>query len=159
MSASLTATPGSLTASQRAKCCIYVLIALAATIGTWAQNLVYLPLGTGGMMRKLFEDMLATPGARSISVDAFLLTTAVVLWMISEGRRLGMRSTWWYVLAGMTITISIFVPLFLAHREVVRAHIGDVRPGESLAVAEWVGFAVIAAVSGAMLAASFARLR
>ncbi|MDB5985946.1 MAG: hypothetical protein JWR16_999 [Nevskia sp.] len=145
-------------ASQRTKFSIYLLISAAAAVGTWTQNLAYLPMGTAGMLRQLVADMLLTPGTRSISIDAFMLTTAVILWMIGEGRRLKMKSTWWYVLAGMTITISIFVPLFLAHREWLRVRSGDTQPQESLSAPEWVGFAVLASLSVALLAASFARL-
>ncbi|MDB5970622.1 MAG: hypothetical protein JWQ90_3072 [Hydrocarboniphaga sp.] len=145
-------------AAQRAKFIVYLLIAAAAAVGTWAQNLAYLPMGMPGMLRQLVADMLLTPGTRSISIDAFMLAAAIVLWMIGEGRRLKMRSTWWYVLGGMTITISIFVPLFLAHRERLRARLGDTQPQEALSAPEWVGFALLASLSLALLLVSFMRL-
>ncbi|WP_043113431.1 DUF2834 domain-containing protein [Solimonas soli] len=145
-------------ASQRAKFTIYLLIAALAAVGTWSQNLAYGHLGMPGMLHQLVADMLLTPGTRSISIDAFMLTAAVLLWMIGEGRRLNMKSTWWYVLAGMTITISIFVPLFLAHRERLRARIGDTRPQEALSAPEWIGFALLASLSLLLLGASFMRL-
>ena len=41
----------------------------------------------------------------------------MVVWMVAEARRLGIRFVWIYVVLGALIAISVTAPLFLVARE------------------------------------------
>ena len=80
---------------------------------------------------------------------------AVWLWMLTEARRLGQRGVWWYIAGSILIGVSTFVPLFLAHREVVRARCGEGREGADLSTGDWAGMALVLAVALGYTAHSF----
>ena len=63
------------------------------------------------------EQMFGTPIAAFFAVD--VLVTSVVLWgfIFSEGRKLGMKRLWVYVLATLLVGVSLALPLFLDVRE------------------------------------------
>jgi hypothetical protein len=66
----------------------------------------------------LFVSMAnANPAAQSLSRDLAIAATAVSIWMVSEGRRLGMRGLPWVFLSCVTIAFAFGAPLFLHLRE------------------------------------------
>lgn len=93
------------------------VIALLALIGTWGNNICYLHRDFLGANRQFWRDTLVNPASRSITVDIFFLGLPVLVWMILEARRLGMRGVWLYLIFGMLIAISVTVPVFLINRE------------------------------------------
>jgi hypothetical protein len=103
--------------SRKALCIAYGLIALLALVGTWGNNVAYLSLGFVGANVTFWQETLANPASRSITVDLFFLGLAVFVWMVLEARRLGMRGVWLYLLFGMFVAISVTVPIFLINRE------------------------------------------
>ncbi len=103
--------------SRKALCVVYGLIALLALVGTWGNNVAYLSLGLVGANTAFWQETLANPASRSITVDLFFLGLAVFVWMVLEARRLGMRGVWLYLLFGMLVAISVTVPIFLINRE------------------------------------------
>ena len=48
-----------------------------------------------------------------------VLISSIVLWVFifTEGRRLGMRNLWVYILANLVVGVSLALPLFLYSRE------------------------------------------
>jgi hypothetical protein len=103
--------------SRKALCIAYGLIGLLALVGTWGNNLAYLSLGFVGTMQTFWGDTLVNAASRSITVDLFFLGLAVLVWMVLEARRLGMRGVWLYLVFGMLVAISVTVPIFLINRE------------------------------------------
>jgi hypothetical protein len=99
--------------SRRALCVAYGVIAVLALIGTWGNNLPYLRSGFAAF----WQDTLANPASRSITVDIFFLILAVFVLMVLEARRLAMRGVWLYLIFGMLVAISVTVPIFLINRE------------------------------------------
>ena len=99
--------------SRRVLCAAYGVIAVLALIGTWGNNLPYLQSGFAAF----WQDTLANPASRSITVDIFFLILAVFVWMVLEARRLAMRGVWLYLIFGMLVAISVTVPIFLINRE------------------------------------------
>ena len=99
--------------SRRVLCAAYGVIAVLALIGTWGNNLPYLQSGFAAF----WQDTLANPASRSITVDIFFLTLVVFVWMVLEARRLAMRAVWLYLIFGMLVAISVTVPIFLINRE------------------------------------------
>ncbi len=142
-------------AKQKLLCLLYALIALLALVGTWGHALSYLPLGIVQANVRFWQDTLVNPASRFLGVDLIVLCMAVWLWMLSEARRLGLRGVWWYILGSILIGVSTFVPLFLVHREVVRARRSEGREGAGLAFADWLGMAVVLVVALGYTALSF----
>ncbi len=103
--------------SRKVLCIAYGLIALLALVGTWGNNVAYLSLGFVEANTKFWQETLANPASRSITVDLFFLGLAMFVWMVLEARRLGMRGVWLYLLFGMLVAISVTVPIFLINRE------------------------------------------
>jgi hypothetical protein len=107
-----------MTASRALLVAIYAAVALLALVATWHQNLAY--LGGASALHgvvQFWRETLAAPASVSITVDLFLFGLAVVVWMLAEARRLGIRFVWAYVVLGAAVAISVSVPLFLIARE------------------------------------------
>jgi hypothetical protein len=102
-------------------CGLYGLIALAALIATWSQNLAYFggPDAGGilGPFGPFLADLRVNPASRSISVDIALFLYAAAVFMVVEARRVGVRFVWAYIVLGMIVAISVTFPLFLIARE------------------------------------------
>lgn len=96
----------------------YAVFAAAGAIVPWYFNIRY--------MRESGE--LLTPQAwlaggfvnsltGSITTDFLIGTTPVLVWMIVEARRLGMRHSWFYVVTTFLVAFAFSCPLFLFMRE------------------------------------------
>jgi len=59
----------------------------------------------------------ANPAVSSLSIDLFIVAAAASIFIIIEGRRLGIRWYWVYVVASFVTAIAFTFPLFLAVRE------------------------------------------
>ncbi len=96
-----------------------LLYLLAAILGAALPLSQLIPfLKTHGLDLTLFFTLLF-----SNSVSAFfgmdVIVTSIVLWvfLFSEGRRLGMRHLWLYVICNLVVGVSLALPLFLLFRE------------------------------------------
>jgi hypothetical protein len=54
----------------------------------------------------------------SITTDFLIGTIPVLVWMVVEARRLGMRYLWFYVVTTFLVAFAFSCPLFLLMREV-----------------------------------------
>ncbi len=97
---------------------LYIAIALVAFVGTTAQVMAYLGYGPVQGTINFWKETTPTPAATFLLVDIFAFGAAVLIWMFAECRRLGIHQGWaWlYFLGSAFVGISVFVPLFLAHR-------------------------------------------
>ncbi len=91
----------------------YLVLGLIGLVGTGIAN-----VQVAVRMRDVFADVAAGgPFVTSISIDLAVAAVAGVVLVVREGRRLGMRHLWVYVvLAGVTAFAFAF-PLFLCNRE------------------------------------------
>ena len=96
-----------------------LLYLIAAILGTALPLSQLIPfLKTHGLDLTLFFTLLF-----SNSVSGFfgmdVVVTSIVLWIFvfSEGRRLGMRHLWLYVICNLVVGVSLALPLFLLFRE------------------------------------------
>ena len=95
---------------------LYLLLAILGAVLPLSQLVPFLT--THGLDLKLFFALLF-----SNSVSGFfgmdVIVSSVVLWIFvfSEGRRLGMRQLWVYVLCNLMIGVSLALPLFLLFRQ------------------------------------------
>jgi hypothetical protein len=106
-----------MTLSRPTASVLYGLIALLALVGTWGNNMQYLDLGLMGANLRFWQDTLANPAGRSITVDVIGMFLAASVWMCMEARRLGMKGAWLYVVLGLLIAISVTYPVFMLNRE------------------------------------------
>lgn len=92
---------------------VYLVLAVAGLIGTWAFNLLAIT-----QMTDFLGDLVTSgPAVSSITVDLLVVAIAGSVFIIVEARRLGMRHGWLYVvLSGLTAFAFTF-PLFLAMRQ------------------------------------------
>ena len=89
----------------------YGLASAAGLAGTWYFNLTY--SGEESYLAAWF----ANAASSSAAVDLLVAFTAASIFMITEGRRLGMRLPWLYVVFGVVLAFAFTFPLFLLMRE------------------------------------------
>ncbi len=87
----------------------YLVLSVAGLVGTWVFNAFAIV-----QMRDFVGDLVSSgPAVSSITVDLLVVAIAGSIFILVEGRRLGMRFAWVYVvLSGLTAFAFTF-PLFL----------------------------------------------
>lgn len=91
----------------------YLVLAVVGLVGTFALNVWSVVL-----MRNYLLDLVQSgPAVGSIGVDIMVAAIAGSILIIVEGRRLGMRRPWLYVLVSLVTAFAFVFPLFLAMRE------------------------------------------
>jgi hypothetical protein len=112
-----TADPASpIPTSRKVLCVVYGVIAVAALIGTWSQNLAYFDTPARYLL-DYKHDSKVTPASRSLTVDLLLFGLAAIILMVIEARKHGVKFVWLYIAVGFAIAISVAFPLFLIARE------------------------------------------
>jgi hypothetical protein len=106
----------SLPTSRKILCAVYGVIAVAALVGTWSQNLTYFDKPARFLLNFL-NDAKVTPASRSLTVDIVLFFLAAMILMVIEARKHGVKFVWLYIAGGFAIAISVTFPLFLIARE------------------------------------------
>ena len=95
---------------------LYLIAAVLGTVLPVSQLIPFLQ--THGLDLKLFFGFLfANHVSGFFGMD--VIVSSVVLWLFvfSEGRRLGMKRLWLYVLCNVAVGVSLALPLFLFFRE------------------------------------------
>ena len=92
---------------------VYLSLAAIGLLGTAAFNIT----GFTSMNGNFFAAWFANPAVSSLSVDLLVSASAASIFIIIEGRRLGMKWPWLYVLGSFVTAIAFVFPLFLAMRE------------------------------------------
>jgi uncharacterized protein DUF2834 len=131
--------------ASKALCAVYAIIALAALVATWSQNLAYSG-HPAGFLSAFLNDSKVTPASRSLTVDILLFFLAAAILMVLEARKHGVRFVWLYIAGGAAIAISVTFPLFLIAREFRVAKTAPSRLG----VADTLGLGVFAIVVAAL---------
>ena len=90
---------------------LYGLAAAIGLAGTWYFNLSY--RGSQGYLAAWF----ANDASSSAAVDLIVVAVVLSVFMLAEGRRLGMRMPWLYVVLGFVLAMAFAVPVFLILRE------------------------------------------
>lgn len=134
-----------MTISRQLLYIFYALIGLLALVGTWGNNLQYFGQGAGiiGVNQVFWQETLANPASRSITVDILFIGLAAITWMFLEARRLSMRGIWLYLFASIFVAIGAAFPFFLAHRQRVLANRDASSSAGTLSVAELVAVVVL----------------
>jgi hypothetical protein len=111
---------------------LYLGLAIAGAVLPWLANLEFIQAygasGDLGLFVRLAND---NPAARSLSRDLAIGATAVVIWMVTESRRLQMRGLVWVLLSCFTLAFACGAPLFLYLRERRLAEMARLTPADS----------------------------
>jgi hypothetical protein len=126
--------------TSRNLCIFYGLIAIAALLATWSQNLQPAHVS-------YLEDLKASPASRSFTVDIGFFLLAGAGLMVVEARRLGVRFVWLYIILGFLVAISVTFPLFLIAREMRLAKIGAGPHPVKLTVSDIIVLVVVTALT------------
>ena len=97
---------------------VYLALAIAGAVLPWLANVDYIRASGGTFdIGQFIAQANANPAAASLSRDLGIGATAVVIWMVREGRRLQMRGLPWVLLSCVTLAFACAAPLFLYLRE------------------------------------------
>ena len=121
--------------SSKVLCAVYGVIAIAALIATWSQNLAYFDRGAD-FLTAFWNDTKVNPASRSITVDIALFLLAAAILMVIEARKHDVKFVWAYIIGAFLIAISVTFPLFLIAREirVSRADPTQLGTGDTIAL-------------------------
>ncbi|MGB3477022.1 MAG: DUF2834 domain-containing protein [Mycobacterium sp.] len=100
--------------AAKVRCGVYAVIAVAALVATWSQNLAY---DGSGFLSRFLPDTAVTPASRSITADILMLFLSAAVLMVAEARKHNVRFVWAYIFGGFLTAISFTFPLFLIARE------------------------------------------
>jgi hypothetical protein len=98
---------------------VYLALAVIGLCATWYFNLqAFKTLGPDftplAFIRAGYE---GSPILGSLASDFWVGAFASTLWMVAEGRQLGIRSMWVYVVLALVVAWAFALPLFLFMRE------------------------------------------
>ena len=97
---------------------LYLILAIAGGVLPWMANIAFIREYGATFDISLFLRLAsANPAAISLSRDLAIGATAVVIWMVTESRRLKMRGLPWVILCCVTVAFASGAPLFLYLRE------------------------------------------
>ena len=96
----------------------YGAFAAAGAVVPWYFNIKYMQ-ESGALLtpQAWLAGGFINPLTGSITTDFLIGTIPVLVWMIVEARRLGMRHWWFYVATTFLVAFAFSCPLFLLMRE------------------------------------------
>jgi hypothetical protein len=95
---------------------LYATLCVAGTILPYWQLLPFL-LDHGADVRLFFAQAFANRVSGAFAID--VMVSSMVLWVfvVTEGRRLGMKHLWMPIVANVAVGVCLGLPLFLYVRE------------------------------------------
>ncbi|MBO9524121.1 MAG: DUF2834 domain-containing protein [Nocardioidaceae bacterium] len=90
-----------------------LFLGLAAATGLVSVGVASAQAGGGSFL----ADVFASPASTTIALDLLVLGVAVVVWVVVEAHRLGMRRPWLWAVLAVPLPGAFVVPLFLLLRE------------------------------------------
>ena len=100
---------------DRVLCWVYGVLALAALVATWSQNIRF--FSRGHSLWDFVKGGYVNPAAASLTNDLLLICLAAWVFMVVEARRVGVRYVWAYIAGSLLIAVSVMFPLFLLARQ------------------------------------------
>lgn len=101
-----------MTASRRATP-LQVVWASLALFGLVAVGLTATQVDGGAFL----DDIFANPATVTVTVDLLILGVAIVVFLVVEASRLGMRRPWLWAILAVPLPGAFLVPLFFVLRE------------------------------------------
>jgi len=103
---------------------LQILWAICAIAGLLA---VIWPAAHAPAPALFFHDVTANPSTLTISLDLIFLGLAMVIFAISESRRLGMRYPWIWVPLALPLPGAFLMPVFFLLRERAMIRLSNAR--------------------------------
>ena len=120
-----------LTSTDKALCAVYAVLGLAALIGTQIALVRHMTKDEGNSFADALSDTVVNPAAAFTVIDLLAVAFVGLVFMVVEGRRLGMRFLWVYVIVTFAVAISVALPAFLMARQVRLADRRQTEPAEA----------------------------
>jgi hypothetical protein len=92
---------------------VYLVLAILGLIGTWTFNILAIAHNSPFVTEWLGNP----PATQSLQVDLLVVAIAAGVFIVVEGRRIGMRRAWLFLPLAAITAAAFAVPLFLALRE------------------------------------------
>lgn len=98
---------------------IYLILSIIGLVSTWYFNLQFMSLSDDGGfdLGAFVAGGMANPASSSLTMDITISAIAGFTWMIVEGRKIGMKFPWLYVVGGCVTAFAFAFPFFLFMRE------------------------------------------
>ena len=96
---------------------VYFALAVLGLAGTTYFNLQWMDGAFDHTIEGFVRATFANSGSSSTGVDLLVTFGAASVLMVVEGRRVGVRRPWLYVVGSLLTAIAFTFPLFLAMRE------------------------------------------
>lgn len=97
---------------------VYLALAIAGAVLPWLANIAFMQQHGPNFDLGLFVQLAnANPAAESLSRDLLIASTAVIIWMVAESRRIGLKGLPWVLLGCVSVAFAFGCPLFLYLRE------------------------------------------
>ena len=106
-----------LTSTDKALCAVYALLGLAALVGTQIALVRHMTQDEGNGFSDALSNTVVNEAATFTVIDLLAVAFVGLVFMIAEGRRLGMRFIWVYVVLTFAVAISVALPAFLIARQ------------------------------------------
>ncbi len=104
-----------MTTKDKFICISYGLIGLLALPATWINNIAFMQQPNNSFM-DFVNAAYVNAAAASLSNDLLFIAVAASMFMAIEGKRVGVRYVWLYLVFSGLIAISVTFPLFLLAR-------------------------------------------
>lgn len=117
--------------TEKTLCGVYAVIALAALVGTQWVLADY--IAGSGSVSGFLHATVRGDAATFTTIDLLAVATTATIFMIVDGRRVGVRFVWLYVALVFAVAVSVAFPLFLIARTRAVASAGEPRASRGVA--------------------------
>jgi hypothetical protein len=102
-----------LTRHWNSRAIVFLVLAIVGLVGTWTYNIIAI-IEQNDFLGDWFNN---GPAVGSLTTDLLIMAVAACVLIVIEGRRLGMKHLWAYIVFSGLTAIAFTFPLFLANRE------------------------------------------
>lgn len=113
MTSQVRTNPASIAQHWNSRAIVFLILAIAGLIGTWTYNVMAI-IERNDFLGDWFNN---GPAVGSLTMDLLIMAVTACVFIVIEGRRLGMRHLWAYIVFSGLTAIAFTFPLFLANRE------------------------------------------
>lgn len=99
-----------MTSAERTLCGVYGFVAMVALVGTQVALVAFVNSDEG------LGALVDGPAATFLTVDLLAVAVAATVFMVADGRRIGLPWLWAYVVLVFVVAVSVAFPLFLIGR-------------------------------------------
>jgi Terpene cyclase DEP1 len=104
-----------MTTKDKLICATYAAIGLLALPATWINNIAFMQQPNNSFM-DFINAAYVNAAAASLSNDLLFIAIAASMFMAIEGKRVGVKYVWLYLIFSGLVAISVTFPLFLLAR-------------------------------------------